>query len=404
MNPVSCTPQDVSGGHTGVAFALVAAAGLSTTLGAALAFVMPYRAGEKNLFLAGSLAVAAGVMIYVSFVEIFSTKAVAALSACVDDRFAYLYASLCLFFGIFLTWLFDRGVHFLQHYLCEKEARKAALLQSSDAEISSANFTTQTTTESLQQVVDTIARDAVARDAIARDAVARDAIARDAVARDAVARDAVAETVQPPSADGDIERQPQSNNPDDTKDSDEIQIHRAINIPQEVAHDGNMVANAYRTHAHNSRALVRMGIFAGIAIGFHNFPEGLATFVAALHSAKVGASVAIAIGIHNIPEGICVAMPIFYATNSRKKAFFWATLSGLTEVLGALLGWIVLRKVFNQVVYGILFGVVAGMMIYISVKELLPTAHRYDRDDSVTTVCLILGMVIMAASLIMFKF
>lgn len=118
----------------------------------------------------------------------------------------------------------------------------------------------------------------------------------------------------------------------------------------------------------------------------------------------MGVSIAIAIGIHNIPEGICVAIPIYYATRSKQKAFFWATLSGMTELVGALLGWLVLRKVFTQLVYGILFGIVSGMMVYISLKELLPTAHRYDPEDKVTTIGLVAGMTVMALSLIMFQF
>lgn len=119
---------------------------------------------------------------------------------------------------------------------------------------------------------------------------------------------------------------------------------------------------------------------------------------------RVGASVAVAIAIHNIPEGICVAIPIYYATGSRIKAFIWATLSGITELFGAVLGYVVLRKVFTETVYGVLFGIVAGMMVYISLKELLPTAHRYDPDDKVTTSFLVIGMVVMSVSLILFKF
>jgi zinc transporter ZupT len=140
------------------------------------------------------------------------------------------------------------------------------------------------------------------------------------------------------------------------------------------------------------------------ALAAHNFPEGLATLVAVLDEPKVGVSVAVAIGLHNIPEGICVAMPIYYATGSRYKAFFWATLSGMTELVGALLGWIVLRKVLNRVVFGILFGVIAGMMVYISIKELLPTAHRYDPEDKVTTFSLLGGMALMSLSLVLFLF
>lgn len=135
-----------------------------------------------------------------------------------------------------------------------------------------------------------------------------------------------------------------------------------------------------------------------------NFPEGLATFVSILDNPKVGTSVAIAIAIHNIPEGVCVAMPIYYATGSRLKAFFWATLSGMTELIGAFLGWVVLRNVITPTVYGILFGVVGGMMVYISIKELIPTAHRYDPDDQVTSIGVVAGMIVMAVSLVLFQF
>lgn len=135
-----------------------------------------------------------------------------------------------------------------------------------------------------------------------------------------------------------------------------------------------------------------------------NFPEGLATFVAVLEDPSVGASVAIAIAIHNIPEGVCVAMPIYYATGSRFKAFMWATLSGMTELVGAALGWVVLRSVITPMVYAVLFGVVGGMMVYISFKELIPTAHRYDPDDQVTSIGIVAGMLVMAASLVLFQF
>ena len=148
--------------------------------------------------------------------------------------------------------------------------------------------------------------------------------------------------------------------------------------------------------------LVKMGINTAIAIGLHNFPEGLATFVAALDNPKVGAVLAIAIGIHNIPEGLCVALPIYYATGSRWKAFGWALLSGASEPFAALLGWAVLANSFSDVMYAVLFGLVAGMMVIISTRELLPTAHRYDPDDTVVTYSFITGMVVMALSLVLF--
>lgn len=151
-----------------------------------------------------------------------------------------------------------------------------------------------------------------------------------------------------------------------------------------------------------NRKLVRMGISTALAIGIHNFPEGLATFVAALDDPSVGAVLAIAIGIHNIPEGLCVALPIYYATGDRRKAFMWACISGISEPIGAFLGWAVLARTMSDSLYAVLFGFVAGMMVIISTKELLPTAHRYDPEDSVVTYSTIVGMVIMALSLILF--
>jgi zinc transporter ZupT len=148
--------------------------------------------------------------------------------------------------------------------------------------------------------------------------------------------------------------------------------------------------------------LMRMSINTALAIALHNFPEGLATFVAAVADPSVGVVLAIAIAIHNIPEGLCVAMPIYYATGNKWKAFSWACLSGVSDPFAALLGWAVLANSFTPTAYAILFGLVAGMMIIISVKELLPTAHRYDPEDTVVTYSFIVGMFIMALSLALF--
>jgi len=146
-----------------------------------------------------------------------------------------------------------------------------------------------------------------------------------------------------------------------------------------------------------------MGMNTAIAIALHNFPEGLATFVATVNDPRVGAVLAIAIGIHNIPEGLCVALPIYYATGNRLKAFGWALLSGASEPIAALLGWAVLANSFSEVTYGILFGLVGGMMVIITMRELLPTAHRYDPEDSVVTYSFLFGMFIMALSLVLFN-
>lgn len=154
----------------------------------------------------------------------------------------------------------------------------------------------------------------------------------------------------------------------------------------------------------DNEKLVRMGVMTAVAIGIHNFPEGLATFVGALSDPSVGLALAVAIAIHNIPEGLCVAIPVYYATGNRWKAFGWALLSGVSEPIGAGLGWLVLKDIMSELVYGILFGVVAGMMVNITIHELIPTAVRYDPADKVTTNSIIAGMAIMALSLTLFLY
>mmetsp|Transcript_3666 Transcript_3666/g.6427 ORF Transcript_3666/g.6427 Transcript_3666/m.6427 type:complete len:362 (+) Transcript_3666:152-1237(+) len=358
----TCGPSNVHG-NLGLAFGLTAAAGLSTTLGAAVAFLAPTESSRAKLFLAGSLALAAGVMTYVSFAEIFVVKAVGAFEACISANYAYLYATLCFFGGVLLTFLFDKALHSFEHWIARREADRG------NEESHDVN-----------------------------------------------------------SKDGDLERPVQNSSGEQREGCDpEAQVNNIVEngtggqgeiqavveeveggrmselIDDEVGHDGRFIADLY-SNGTDRKALARMGMFAGIAIAFHNFPEGLATFVSVLEDPSVGVSVAIAIAIHNIPEGICVAMPIFYATGSRGKAFFWATMSGITEILGAILGYVVLESVFNQIAYGVLFGIVGGMMIYISLKELLPTAHRYDPEDKIATLCFFVGMAVMALSLVLFKF
>lgn len=149
------------------------------------------------------------------------------------------------------------------------------------------------------------------------------------------------------------------------------------------------------------RKLLRMGLFTALAIGIHNFPEGLATFAAALSDPSLGASIAIAIAIHNIPEGISVSVPVYYATGSKKKAFFYSLLSGVSEPLGALIGYILLYKFFSDLVFGLLFAMVAGIMVFISLDELLPSAQKYG-EHHLSIYGLIAGMAVMALSLLLF--
>ena len=145
--------------------------------------------------------------------------------------------------------------------------------------------------------------------------------------------------------------------------------------------------------------LMRMGALTAMAIALHNFPEGLATFVSALQEPGVAIPIVAAIAIHNIPEGIAVSVPIYQATGSRLKAFRYSFLSGLAEPAGALIGWLILMPVMNDVVFGLIFASVAGIMVFISFDELLPAAREYG-EHHLSIYGLIAGMAVMAVSLL----
>lgn len=168
----------------------------------------------------------------------------------------------------------------------------------------------------------------------------------------------------------------------------------ATNTVTQAKESGDTYPNAY------NRKLLRMGIFTALAVGIHNFPEGFVTFFSTLRDPVLGLSIAAAVAIHNIPEGIAVAVPIFYATGSRKQAFYWALISGLAEPIGALIGYIVLARFLNDIVYGIIFAGVAGIMVYISFDQLLPASREYG-DHHLSILGLFSGMALMALSLLL---
>ena len=154
----------------------------------------------------------------------------------------------------------------------------------------------------------------------------------------------------------------------------------------------------------NEKALHRLGLLSALAIAIHNFPEGIATFIGALNDPQMGAGITFAIAIHNIPEGIAVAIPIYYATKSKGKALLYATLSGFSEIIGALL-CLGVTAVFGVELTGggpvfpLILASVAGIMIYISLDELLPTAEKYGKHH-IAIAGVIAGMAIMGVSLL----
>lgn len=161
------------------------------------------------------------------------------------------------------------------------------------------------------------------------------------------------------------------------------------------------IAERIKPDTHDKK-LMAAGIFTALGIAIHNFPEGMAVFMSALVNIKLGTALAIAIALHNIPEGISVAMPIFYATKSRRKAFWYSFLAGFAEPAGAVVAILLLMPFLNPPVISFTLAFVAGIMVFISFDELLPlSSAQSDAGNHVSILGVITGMVIMAASLIL---
>ncbi|HQP30524.1 MAG TPA: zinc transporter ZupT, partial [Deltaproteobacteria bacterium] len=201
---------------------------------------------------------------------------------------------------------------------------------------------------------------------------------------------------------------PAAENPHEThSEAETMPLHQHA-VPHE-AREALPQAGGLPDTSPDHRKLMRMGLFTALAIGIHNFPEGLATFLAALQDPALGVAIALAVALHNIPEGISVSVPIFYATDDRKKAFLYSVLSGLAEPVGALIAFLALRTflggdsgVIPPQVMGILFGGVAGIMVYISLDELLPTSRAYGKGHD-SLLGLATGMLVMALSLLLMR-
>ncbi|HWK22564.1 MAG TPA: zinc transporter ZupT [Ureibacillus sp.] len=175
---------------------------------------------------------------------------------------------------------------------------------------------------------------------------------------------------------------PQGNNPHEVKTVEDV--HDAQSHAPKIEED----------------KLMKMGMFTALAIGIHNFPEGIATFMSAMQDPNVGIAIAIAVAIHNVPEGIAVAIPIFFATGNRIKAFKLSFLSGLAEPIGALIAFLILMPFLTDTMFGIVFAAVAGIMVFISLDELLPAAKKYD-ETHLSIYGLVAGMAVMALSLLL---
>mmetsp|Transcript_78052 Transcript_78052/g.162106 ORF Transcript_78052/g.162106 Transcript_78052/m.162106 type:complete len:378 (-) Transcript_78052:111-1244(-) len=364
--------------NAGLAFGLVIAAGASTAIGAACVFEQRVVKMASKPVLAAGLGFSAGVMLYVSFIEIFIKGKDAFESEGYSEQKAYFSATACFFAGMLMLRLISVFVHMIDH--SHHAACDADCID--DAREVAAN--------AAPLVVDSD--------------IPPQFLEAGLVPPER--REAGAEGGNNP---WESETAAQNNSNKNKNAAPATTSATATTTAQQdaAAAAAAAAAQARRDKLDDEAAakLQQMGLNTALAIGIHNFPEGLATFVGTLADPSVGVTLAIAIGIHNIPEGLCVALPIYYATDSRLKGFFFACISGASEPIGALIGYAVIKATgsdMDQLVYGILFGMVAGMMVMIVILELLPTAYRYDPEDKTVTTSVVIGMVVMAASLCLF--
>ncbi len=162
------------------------------------------------------------------------------------------------------------------------------------------------------------------------------------------------------------------------------------------------MAERHKTEGRAQETLLKTGLLVALGIGIHNFPEGMATFAGTLQDVSLGAAIAVAIAIHNIPEGLAVSAPVYAATGSRSKAFLWSFLSGVAEPVGAVVAALVLLPFLNATVLGLMLSVVAGIMVFISLDELVPVARSFGQEH-LSIAGVVMGMAVMAASLWMLR-
>ena len=356
-----------------MAFLLVVFAGLSTGIGAGVVYSERLIVLASRAVLGAALGLSAGVMIYVSFVEIFS-KSIQAFEENYAFNTAYLYATLCFFGGILVM----KGINFIVHKLDHSHIHHTELDMDMVSQMKTGEKS-ESRNDLLSSDDECEKTDDEADNNNSKFDIETQARNRSSSSSSKGIDD---ENFQIGGLGDGVELSP--------FDRQEMEINREIMLEEKKAQ--------------TDEKLEKMGLMTAVAIALHNFPEGLATFVAALDNPSVGLALAIAIAIHNIPEGLCVSIPVYFSSGNRSKAFWWGFISGLSEIVGAGLGWIILKDQFNENVYGILFGLVAGMMVAICIYELLPTAHRYDPQDHYVSNFAVLGMMIMAISLIAFMY
>ena len=391
--------DDNSGGNEVSAFLLVCGAGLSTALGAAIVFFPSLVKLTSKYTLAISLGLSSGVMLYVSFAEIYIKSQDGFFDSGYDEDMSFMLATVCFFAGSLLMLGLDVIVHALSRpqegHLVPPDALFAKEEESIDVleKVWGSNDASPVLVNHAPKMESRRDNDWQEGDYVSHCVGCSADPVQELESWKQLAEKEIA--VRENNATVMISNDRHDSSSSNNSIEDEVVGKKEKELPH-----SNTEA---KTSTIGDDKLMKMGLNTALAIALHNFPEGLATFVAATDDPSVGAVLAIAIGIHNIPEGLCVALPIYYSTGNKTKAFLWALLSGVSEPVAALLGWAILAASFTDTMYAILFGIVAGMMVMISLKELIPTAHRYDKEDRVVTLSVLGGMGIMALSLVLFR-
>lgn len=163
---------------------------------------------------------------------------------------------------------------------------------------------------------------------------------------------------------------------------------------------GILISNILRKELINNKdSLYKVGLISMITIIIHNIPEGIVTFITTTNNTSIGLSLAIAIAIHNIPEGLSIGVPIYYSTKKRSIAFYYTLLASLSEPLGALLSYLFIQKIINKLLLGLLLSLISGLMISISLTELLPSSLSY-KETRITQISFIIGIIIILIKLL----
>mmetsp|Transcript_34731 Transcript_34731/g.35427 ORF Transcript_34731/g.35427 Transcript_34731/m.35427 type:complete len:375 (+) Transcript_34731:93-1217(+) len=368
-----------TGPRVGLAFGLTIGAGLATCLGGLVIFSKRLIHLTSPASLSLALSASAGVMLFISFVELYTVSVEQftlglGIKNEEDDEVtcdhicngnSWLLATICFMGGVALIFFLDWILHYIAPGLHH-----------------------DITVDELCKLQDIIVNDKDPLESLAHKEKEKE-----------IKQGSKEDNNNTNEGGGDIElnlsspSSPTNENNRNTNQSTEDLIKLAEKEEQLKAE-----AIAFKIK------LNKTGIVTCLALTIHNIPEGIATYVAAMDSAQFGGALAIGIALHNIPEGIAVAAPVYFATGSRWKGLLWTLVSAFAEPFGGIIGWLVLGDSLDHIAEAVMFGIVAGIMVAISLNELLPTARDYDRESKYVGIGTYVGMSVMAASFILFGY